>query len=394
MVSSVSQHTAPAESYSRWIRRVIGIARSGGRVILPLFESTVPEPRELLTDLVREAFAEPVTDRYTSAFAAGNPYVNAALASTYGVSAAHILCTTGATGAIALLYRALLQPGDHVLVETPGFDLLGMLASEQGAQVSTFLRPGPGFAVDVDRIAAALTPRTRLVVLTNLHNPSGLAADHEALQDLAELAQARGFRVIVDEVYGDFATAEERPVPACRISPHFISVSSLTKAFGLSTLRCGWIVADPAVIAIVRDLADRTEFGISNLTHALAALVLERRDQFSAYSSDVLSAARQIADRHFAEWEKAGLIAGTLPKSGCIAFPRLVGIDDTLAFADDLFARTGVTVVPGEFFGAAGHVRIGFGLPVSKVEPAFAMLGEALHAARSGSGVRPLTRVL
>ena len=394
MVSSVSQHTAPAESYSRWIRRVIGIARSGGRVILPLFESTVPEPRELLTDLVREAFAEPVTDRYTSAFAAGNPYVNAALASTYGVSAAHILCTTGATGAIALLYRALLQPGDHVLVETPGFDLLGMLASEQGAQVSTFLRPGPGFAIDVDRIAAALTPRTRLVVLTNLHNPSGLAADHEALQDLAELAQARGFRVIVDEVYGDFATAEERPVPACRISPHFISVSSLTKAFGLSTLRCGWIVADPAVIAIVRDLADRTEFGISNLTHALAALVLERRDQFSAYSSDVLSAARQIADRHFAEWEKAGLIAGTLPKSGCIAFPRLVGIDDTLAFADDLFARTGVTVVPGEFFGAAGHVRIGFGLPVSKVEPAFAMLGEALHAARSGSGVRSLTRVL
>lgn len=393
MDSSALQAPPPAESYSRWIRRVIGIARSGGRAILPLFESTVPEPRELLTDLVREAFGEPVTDRYTSAFAAGNPYVNAALSGTYGVSGAHILCTTGATGAIALLYRALLQPGDHVLVETPGFDLLGILAHEQGARVSTFLRPGPDFAIDVERIAAALTPRTRLVVLTNLHNPSGLAASHGALQDLAALAQARGFRVIVDEVYGDFATAEERPHPACRISPDFISVSSLTKAFGLSTLRCGWIVADAAVIATVRDLADRTEFGISNLTHALAALVLERRALFTAYSSDVLSAARQITDGYFADWQQAGLIDGPLPKSGCIAFPRLVGIDDTLAFADELFERTGVTVVPGEFFGAAGHVRIGFGLPVAKVEPAFAMLGEALLAARSG-GLRPLSRVL
>lgn len=393
MVRTVSQPPAQVESYSRWIRRVIGLARSGGRTILPLFESTVLEPRELLTGLVREAFHEPVTDRYTSAFAAGNPYVVAALASTYGVAAAHILCTTGATGAMALLYRALLQPGDHVLVETPGFDLLSLLAREQGAQVSTFVRPGHDFAIDVDRIAAALTPRTRLVVLTNLHNPSGLAADPAALHDLAALAQARGFRVIVDEVYGDFATAEERPVPACRISPDFISVSSLTKAFGLSTLRCGWIVADPAIIAAVRELADRTEFGISNLAHALAALVLERRDQFSAYSAGVLAAARPIVDGYFANWRRAGLIDGPLPQSGCIAFPRLIGIDDTLAFADDLFARSGVAVVPGEFFGAPGHIRIGFALPTDKVEPGFAALEEALMQARS-SGARPLSRVL
>lgn len=382
-----------AESYSRWIRRVIGVARSGGRAILPLFESTVPEPRELLTALVREAFAEPVTDRYTSAFAAGNPYVVAALSRTYAVQPAQILCTTGATGAMALLYRALVQPGDHVLVETPGFDLLGILAREQGAQVSTFLRPGDGFAIDLDRIAAALTPRTRLVVLTNLHNPSGLAADPAALQGLAALAQARGFRVIVDEVYGDFATAEERPLPACHVSPDFISVSSLTKAFGLSTLRCGWIVADPAIIATVRELADRTEFGISNLAHGLAALVLERRDQFSAYSSGVLAAARPIVDDYFGRWRAAGLIDGSLPQSGCIAFPRLTGITDTLAFADDLFARSGVAVVPGEFFGAAGHVRIGFALPADKVAAGFAELDKALHAARPGRA-RPLSRVL
>lgn len=384
---------APVESYSRWIRRVISAGRAGGRTILPLFESTVPEPRAMLTELVREAFADPVTDRYTSAFAAGNPFVVAALSRTYAVQPAQILCTTGATGAMALLYRALLEPGDHVLVETPGFDLLGILAREQGALVSTFQRPGRDFAIDVDRIAAALTPRTRLVVLTNLHNPSGLAADPAALRDLAVLAQARGFRVIVDEVYGDFATAEERPLAACHISPDFISVSSLTKAFGLSTLRCGWIVADPAIIATVRDLADRTEFGISNLAHGLAALVLERRDQFTAYSAAVLAAARPTVDDYFARWREAGWIDGPLPQSGCIAFPRLTGIADTLAFADDLFARSGSALVPGEFFGAAGHVRIGFALPLAQIEPAFAALDSALRAAAERAA-RPLSRVL
>lgn len=393
MAELTSGPPAGAESYSRWIRRVIGAARSGGRTILPLFESTVPEPRALLTALVREAFAEPATDRYTSAFAAGNPFVVAALAQTYAAEPAQVLCTTGATGAMALLYRALLQPGDHVLVETPGFDLLGILAREHGAQVSTFVRPGAGFALDVDRIAAGLTARTRLVVLTNLHNPSGLAANPAALSELAALAQARGFRVIVDEVYGDFATAEERPLPACRISPDFISVSSLTKAFGLSTLRCGWIVADAAVIGQVRELADRTEFGISNLAHGLAALVLERRAQFSAYSSGVLAAARPIVDDYFARWRDAGLIAGTMPQSGCIAFPRLTGIDDTLAFADGLLAASGVAVVPGEFFGAAGHVRIGFALPTAQIEPAFAALDAALRLARE-QAARPLSRVL
>jgi len=378
MANNKPTQPVAVESYSRWIRRLLGMAQSGDRRILPMFESTVPEPRKLLTKLVQEAFADPVTDRYTSAFAAGNPFVVAALARNYEVNAASVLCTTGATGAMALLYRALLKPGDQVLVETPGYDLLGILAHEHGAEVSTFVRPGESFDIDVDRIKSALTPRTRLVVITNLHNPSGVAANPSALRDLGVLAESRGFQVIVDEVYGDFASELERPSPACHISPHFISVSSLTKAFGLSTLRCGWIVADPIIVSMVRNLADKTEFGVSNLSHAVAALVLERRNEFRAYSNDVLAGARPIVDDYFARWQKLGLIGGALPRSGCIAFPRLNGINDTLSFADDLFDRTGVAVVPGEFFCAPGHIRIGFALPADQLTVAFSELESAL----------------
>ena len=377
-----SGQQSSAGHYAEWIRTILGKARTRGRPILPLFESTVAEPRSLLSGLVSSAFSDPVSSRYTSAFSGGNPYVIESLARTYKCSSDQLLCTTGATGAMSLLYRALLNLGDHVLVETPGFDLLGLLAAEQGADVGTFLRPGDDFAVDVERIKAALTPRTKLVVLTNLHNPSGMHATHTDLLALAELAERRGFLVLIDEVYGDFATPEERPMPACTVSPHFVSISSLTKSFGLSTLRCGWVVGAPDIVARVRHVAARTDFGVSNLAHAVAALVLENPEPFRAYSNGILSAAAPLVHRFMATWRDEGLVDGAMPRSGCIAFPRLTPVSDTLDFAARLFDRTGIAVVPGEFFGAAGHVRIGFGLPVPVLEQALDGLGAALFESR------------
>lgn len=383
MLEHSTVQSARTGHYAQWIRTILGEARTANRKILPLFESTVAEPRALLTEMVRDAFTDPISNRYTSAFSGGNPYVIESLSRIYGASANELVCTTGATGAMSLLYRALLQPGDHVLVETPGFDLLGILALEQGASVGCFTRPGKNFAVDVERIKAALTPRTKLVVLTNLHNPSGMVAAHADLLALAELAEARGFLVLIDEVYGDFATLDERPMPACKVSEHFVSISSLTKSFGLSTLRCGWIVGAPSVVAAVREVAARTDFGISNLSHAVAALVLERPEPFQAYSKNILAAAAPLVLRYTAEWRNEGLIEGAMPPSGCIAFPRLIGVNDTLGFAAQLFEHTGIAVVPGEFFAAGGHIRIGFGLPVPVLEQALEGLGAALFAHRN-----------
>lgn len=379
-----TEYHAPGDSYAQWVRRTVARARTSGGRLVPLFDSSVPEPAALLTQAVTAAFAAPVTSRYVSAFSGGNPFVVDHLAAHYGVDRAQVLCTTGATGALSLIYRALVKPGEHILVETPGFDLFADIAYENGIAVDHVVRAAPRFGIDVAAIAAALRPTTRLVVVSNLHNPSGMAIDHADLVALARLAEARGVLVIVDEVYGDYADARTRPCPAATLSPSMMSVSSLTKIYGLSTLRCGWIVGAPDVIAPIRDLSERFEFGVSNLSHAVAALVLEDAPRFDAWSAGVVAAARPVFAAHFADWRAAGLVEGVVPDFGCIAFPRLTGIDDTAAFADWLAARSGVIVAPGEYFGAAGHLRIGFAQDPGELGEALVAVAAGMRAYRDG----------
>jgi hypothetical protein len=218
------------ESYSQWVRKVIRTVRSERNLLVSLFDSSVPEPIELLRQFVVEGFSERITSRYTSAFASGNPYVVEQLARRYAVPADQVVCTTGATGALSLIYRALLKPGDRVLVENPGFDLFHKIAETYGFGVDRFERRGEDFGIDPEDVAAAITPDTRLIVLSNLHNPSGMAVPSETLAAIGRIAEARGIHVIVDEVYGDYVDPALRPPPAMQVSPALISVSSLASA--------------------------------------------------------------------------------------------------------------------------------------------------------------------
>ncbi|RXZ65577.1 pyridoxal phosphate-dependent aminotransferase [Pelagerythrobacter rhizovicinus] len=347
-------------SYSQWVRDVIRKVRSERNLLISLFESSVPEPADLLHEVIREAFGETVTTRYASAFAGGNPYVIDQLAARYGVERERVLCTTGATGALSLLYRALLAPGERILAESPGFDIFDTVARSLNKPIDRFLRRGDGFTIDPDEVERAMTPQTRLILLSNLHNPSGMAIAPEVLAAIARMAEERGALVVVDEVYGEYAGDAFTPAASGNASPALVSVSSLTKIWGLSTLRCGWIVAHPSVIEPVRALNREVEFGISNLAHAVAALVLEQRDRFERYREGMLQQARPIIESYHAHWLAEGLMAGRLPPHGCIAFPRAIGIDDTEHFSEWLADRCGVVVVPGEHFGAPGHIRIGF----------------------------------
>lgn len=370
-------------SYSQWVRDVIRKVKSERNLLISLFESSVPEPVELLHEVIREAFGETVTTRYASAFAGGNPYVVEQLAARYGVERERVLCTTGATGALSLLYRALLSPGDRILVETPGFDLFDTVARSLNRPVDRFVRRGEDFTIDPDEVERAMTPQTRLILLSNLHNPSGMGIAPDVLSAIAKMAEARGAIVVVDEVYGEYAGAEFAPAASATSSPALVSVSSLTKIWGLSTLRCGWIVAHPSVMEPVRTLNREVEFGVSNLAHAIAALVLERREQFEDYREAMLRQARPIMESYHAHWLAEGLMAGRLPSHGCIAFPRAIGIDNTEHFSEWLADRCGVVVVPGEHFGAPGHIRIGFAHAPADVDFGLQALTDGLKRYRA-----------
>ncbi len=368
------------KSYSQWVRDALARARMNGAAVSTLFDSSVPEPREMLRELIAGA-VEPEFSRYfTSAFGDGNPHVLAMLAESYGVDAAQILCTSGATTGLSLVYRTLARPGDHILVETPGFDLFGDLAASQGLETETFERSGDRFDIDLDTIEPLIRPNTRLIVISNLHNPSGMALAQDKMVALAALAERYGIFVLVDEVYGDYASAEVRPCAAANISPHMISVSSLTKIYGLAVLRCGWIVGNPDIMREIRALSARVEFSVSSLSHALSAHVLAQRHMFDGYSADAVAKTRPIFERWAADMQREGLIGGELPQFGCICFPSLPGIDDSEAFSEWLGDTSGVLVAPGECFGAPGHIRIGFAQPVETIGRSLDTLGEGLRA--------------
>jgi len=370
-------------SYAAWVRHAIGMARDGGAPAISLFESSIPEPRALLRQAILDTVEPDFASHYVSAFGDGNPVVRERLASRYGVDLPQVLCTAGATSGLSLIYRTFLSPDDHVLVETPGFDIFSALAHVQGARVETFPRRGERFTIDLADVAARLRPETRIVVISDLHNPSGMLLDRGALADLATLAEKRGFLLVVDEVYGDYAGRGQRPLAAHALSPAVISLSGLTKIYGLGVLRCGWIVGAPAVMERLRAVGSRIEFGVSTLSHAVAAQVMARAEQFDAHSRGEVARCRPRFQAWYEQMVADGLMSGALPDHGCICFPALTGIADTHAFSQWLIARSGVIVAPGEFFGAPGHIRIGFCLGDAQLGAGLAALADGLRSFRA-----------
>ncbi|CAL1691478.1 Histidinol-phosphate aminotransferase [Brevundimonas subvibrioides] len=381
------QGDGPAEAAIYDIRDFAAFGRSLYRHMpLPpgasiLFESTVAEPEALLARVIRDAFTGEVTDRFESVFGRGNSHLLTALAARYGVDEQCILPTTGVCNGVAQVLAGLVAPGDHVLIETPGFDVLSDLARLAGAEVELLPRRGKAFVIDLDELRARLRPATRLVIVTNLHNPSGQWLGETALRDLAAVAATVGAHVLVDEVYADFAR-DSGDLPAVRLAPNLISVNSLTKVFGLFSLRCGWIVTTRATARRIANAGAGREFGVSKLTHAIGALVLETPEPFEAHWRQVLDASRPVVERHLAAMRADDLMAGDIPPYGCIAFPEVVGHADTRRLAETLWRDYEIVTAPGEFFGQSGHMRLGFGVPAATIDRGLSKLHEALFALR------------
>src|SRR5262249_6056869 len=149
-----------------------------------------------------------------------------------------------------------IEYGDEVLIEQPTYEPLLALAEYFGLNIKRFPRRFENnYAIDVDNVAANLTDKTRLIVITNLHNPSSTLTDEPTLRRIGDIAEGVGARVLVDEVYLE-AIFKNAPQSAVHLGPQFIGTTSLTKGYGLSGLRCGWILAEPELAERMRLLHD------------------------------------------------------------------------------------------------------------------------------------------
>ena len=296
-----------------------------------------------------------------------------AIGRRYGVSPEVVTTASGTAGANFLVLAALLEPGDEVLVERPGYDPLLGAARLVGARTIRFDRQfDAGFALDPDRVRHAMTPRTKAIVITSPHNPTGVAADAAALTEIGRLAERAGAHVLVDEVYRD-VSGNGTP-PAAARGEVFVTTSSLTKSYGLSSLRAGWTIASPALTYRIRRARDVVDGTGSIVAERLAVVAFEHLDALSARAQAILARNKALADaflrsRADLEW---------VPSSATVVFPRIRGVADVAPFAERLLREQRTAIGPGVFFDAPAHFRVGFGGDTEKLREGLKRLGIGL----------------
>ncbi len=304
-----------------------------------------------------------------------------AVATRYGVAPECVVPTLGASQAIHQVLFALARPGDHVIVERPTYEPLHRVPEMLGLSVSRLERKvEEGWIPLPDRLARLLTPKTRAVILTNLHNPSGVGIRTETLVAIGEMAARVGAAVLVDEVYLDFAfdpTGETRPWrPAAVAIDNGVSWSSATKCFGFSALRAGWVVTrDVELAQALRASADYFHVDPPLASLALATRVMQHGPELVARANRSVSRVKTAIDRWIASESRVTWIPPSAGQTGLVRLPDLM---QDLAFAQHLRERYDTQVVPGAMFEAPGSVRVSFNLPLDQLEQALANFSAAL----------------
>ncbi len=274
-----------------------------------------------------------------------------------------VLITAGAAEANYLAIRQLVLAGDEIVTETPGWPQAAVLAQAIGARVTAVARhEAEGWRLPLDRLAAAVTNRTRLIFLSNPNNPTGQLMGEAELRAIAAIADRVGAWLIVDEVYAGLEWEGARAPSIAGIYPRGITTGSVSKALGLQGLRTGWMICrDPGVIMDAVVLRENSSEIMNILGEVIAEIALRPHrlrpalDRARAEGRANLNRLDQfVADQPKLSWVR--------PMAGLIGLARLAGGIDGEAFAQRLLAPPYRTfLLPGAAYGQPAHIRLGVG---------------------------------
>jgi aspartate/methionine/tyrosine aminotransferase len=281
-----------------------------------------------------------------------------AIAAHHGVDPDCVVESAGTSMANHLAMAAIIEPGDEVLIEHPAYGPILDIAQYLQANVKRFRRlEENGWAIDPAEFRDCITPKTRLIVITNLHNPTSVLTPDSVLREIGDIARSVGALVFVDEVYLD-AVYENTPRTSFRLGPEFVVTSSLTKVYGVSGLRCGWILAQSDLAWKMRRLNDLYSATPVHPGEMLSVIAFQHLDLLRARARRIVEADRELL-RDFLK-QQSRLTAVTT-EWGTTSFPRLVnGKMD--AFLERLRTEFDTSAVPGRFFEMPDHFRIGMGV--------------------------------
>ncbi|KAG5185619.1 tyrosine transaminase [Tribonema minus] len=318
-----------------------------------------------LSELVARAALSGASDGYCHS--AGAPAARAAVAAAYSTAASplcadDVFITSGCSGALELVFGALLDPGDNVLVPQPGFPLYKVVAESLGAEVRHYrLLPDRDWEVDLEHMASLIDGDTRAILVNNPSNPCGSVYSEEHLRAILALAAARRLPLISDEIYGALAFPGAprafTPLAALPARAPLITLGGLAKQCLVPGWRCGWALAA--------------------LPEVLGAA---RREQLRAFHLDYAAFlegnARFLVRRLAAV---PGLSCSAPPQGAMFVMIRidpaqLPGVADDVAFAEALLREEAVAVLPGLAFGTPLHVRLVFCAPRERLATAAARI--------------------
>jgi aspartate/methionine/tyrosine aminotransferase len=297
----------------------------------------------------------------------------------YRVANESIVTAAGTTFANHLAMAALIKPGDEVLFEMPAYEPMLAAVRYLGADVKRFARRfEAGFRVMPEEVEKHVTRNTRLIVITNLHNPSGVITDDSTLKQIGEIARGVDARVLVDEVYIE-TLFEAAPRTAFHLGNEFVITSSLTKAFGLSGLRCGWIFAEPELAQRMWLLNDLFASTPVHAGERLSVVALDQLQELGARARALLDHNRSLLNEFLDTREDLETVR---PEFGTVMFPR-VRNGNAEQLCRLLREKYETSVVPGMFFEAPAHFRVGFAVSSDVLEAGLERLGQALNQIRN-----------
>ncbi|HEY2497557.1 MAG TPA: pyridoxal phosphate-dependent aminotransferase [Candidatus Angelobacter sp.] len=303
-----------------------------------------------------------------------------AIALRYQVPQECVVSAVGASLANHLVLAATTEPGDEILMEQPVYELILSAAKYLGLEIRRFPRRAENnFAIDPEDVARNITSRTRLIVLCNLHNPTGAFIPDVTLREIGELAGKVGAYVMVNEIYRE-TLFESNPVSAFHIDPErFIVTNSLTKAYGLSGLRCGWVLAAPSLAHRMFRINDLHGATFAHPAELLSVVAFEKLPQIAARMKSILDTNRQLLHDFLLGRDDLDYF---WPEYGTVVFPRLKN-GNVESLCNLLRHDFETTVVPGSFFEDPSRFRMGVGTPTESVRESLQQLGKGLDRYRS-----------
>jgi aspartate/methionine/tyrosine aminotransferase len=291
----------------------------------------------------------------------GLPALRGEIARLYpGLEADDVVTFAGAEEGVFLCMHALLGAGDHAVVVWPAYQSLHEVARSAGAAVTLVPLDPRDWSLDVDAVAAAMRPNTKVIVINFPHSPTGAQLEPEQLERLIAIAELHGAYLFSDEVYRFIEHSGPRLDTAAARSDRGVSLGVMSKAFGMAGVRIGWIATrDRALRARLASLKDYTTICSSAPSELLSLMALRAGDRIVERTNAIVCANLAVLDDFFQR--RSDQFSWVRPRAGTVAFPRILD-GDVDEFSRSLVEREGVLILPASLFGYPGnYFRLGFG---------------------------------